>query len=229
MGKSKHRVKDIKNLLIVEGATDSSFFKELCNILDLGVFVFVATPKEIGGTFNSKTHAFKALDDHLGQLNDSKIERIAIVVDADAEKHNQGVSCTKQCVAEIAKKHGFTPPESDTKNSCLFQHKDGLNPFGLWIMSSNDNEGALEDWLSLCISREQESLFEYAKTCVSALPEQPLFKPLHQAKAEIATWLAWQEKPGHGLYYCVEAGLLDETAQQYQALVSWLRAVFSPT
>ncbi|WP_150125238.1 DUF3226 domain-containing protein [Aquaspirillum sp. LM1] len=226
MGKSKHR--DIKNLLIVEGTTDASFFKELCKTLGLGVSVIVATPKEIGGAFNSKTDVFKALSDHLEQINDSKIERIAIVVDADAKEHNQGASYTKLCVAEIAKKHGFTLPESDAKNGCLFPHEDGLNPFGLWIMSNHDNEGALEDWLSLCISREQKSLFEYAKTCVDALPEQPLFKPLHQAKANIATWLAWQKKPGQGLYHCIEAGLLDETAQQYQALVSWLRAVFSP-
>lgn len=222
-----------QNILIVEGEADRGFFEALCNTPQLGVSVEVAPPKRLGGTHNSKQGVFDILlNPYLKQLNDGTVSRLAIIVDADAAEHGQGFACTLRRVEKIVSEYGFSvpaaAPTAATAGGCLFQHSDGLNPFGLWIMPNHADDGMLEDWLSECVSQEQIALFHHAQACVDALPT-PLFKPLHQAKANIATWLAWQKKPGQGLYHCVEARLLDETAQQHKALVSWLRAVFSPT
>ena len=221
-----------QNILIVEGEADRGFFEALCNTLQLGVSVEVAPPKQLGGTHNSKEGVFNLLGTYRRQLNDGTVSRLAIIVDADAAEHGQGFACTLRRVEKIVSEYGFSvpaaAPTAATAGGCLFQHSDGLNPFGLWIMPNHADDGMLEHWLSECVSQEQIALFHHAQACVDALPTR-LFKPLRRAKADIATWLAWQEKPGEGLYHCVEAGLLDETAQQYQALVSWLRAVFSPT
>ena len=218
-----------QNILIVEGEADRGFFEALCNTLQLGVSVKVAPPKQLGGTHNTKEGVFNILlDTYLQQLNDGTVPRLAIIVDADAAEHGQGFARTLRRVEKIVSEYGFSAPTAATAGGCLFQHSDGLNPFGLWIMPNHADDGMLEHWLSECVSQEQIALFHHAQACVDALPTR-LFKPLRRAKADIATWLAWQEKPGEGLYHCVEAGLLDETAQQYQALVSWLRAVFSPT
>lgn len=218
-----------QNILIVEGEADRGFFEALCNTLQLGVSVKVAPPKQLGGTHNTKEGVFNILlDTYLQQLNDGTVPRLAIIVDADAAEHGQGFARTLRRVEKIVSEYGFSAPTAATAGGCLFQHSDGLNPFGLWIMPNHADDGMLEHWLSECVSQEQIALFHHAQACVDALPTR-LFKPLRRTKADIATWLAWQEKPGEGLYHCVEAGLLDETAQQYQALVSWLRAVFSPT
>lgn len=218
-----------QNILIVEGEADRGFFEALCNTLQLGVSVKVAPPKQLGGTHNTKEGVFNILlDTYLQQLNDGTVPRLAIIVDADAAEHGQGFARTLRRVEKIVSEYGFSAPTAATAGGCLFQHSDGLNPFGLWIMPNHADDGMLEHWLCECVSQEQIALFHHAQACVDALPTR-LFKHLRRAKADIATWLAWQEKPGEGLYHCVEAGLLDETAQQYQALVSWLRAVFSPT
>ena len=218
-----------QNILIVEGEADRGFFEALCNTLQLGVSVKVAPPKQLGGTHNTKEGVFNILlDTYLQQLNDGTVPRLAIIVDADAAEHGQGFARTLRRVEKIVSEYGFSAPTAATAGGCLFRHSDGLSPFGLWIMPNHADDGMLEHWLSECVSQEQIALFHHAQACVDALPTR-LFKPLRRTKADIATWLAWQEKPGEGLYHCVEAGLLDETAQQYQALVSWLRAVFSPT
>ncbi len=217
-----------QNILIVEGEADRGFFEALCHTLQLGVSVKVAPPRLLGGTHNSKQGVFNILGAYLPQLNDGAVSRLAIVVDADAAEHGQGFVRTLHRVEEIVSEYGFAAPTTTISGGCLFPHPDGLNPFGLWIMPNHAGDGILEHWLSECVSQEQIALFHQAQACVDALQTR-LFKPLRRAKVDIATWLAWQAKPGEGLYHCIEAGLLDETAQQHQALVSWLRAVFSPT
>lgn len=216
-----------KNILIVEGEADRGFFEALCNGLELGVNVKVAPPRQLGGIHNSKQGVFNILGNYLLQLNDGTVSRLAIVVDADSAEHGQGFARTQHRVEEIVCQYGFSAPVLSAQGGGLFPHPDGLNAFGLWVMPNHADDGMLEHWLSQCVSPAQTALFRHAQASVAALPT-PLFKPLRRAKADMATWLAWQEKPGEGLYHCVEAGLLDKTAPQYQALVCWLRAVFSP-
>lgn len=216
-----------KNILIVEGEADRGFFEVLCNGLKLGGNVKVAPPKQLGGTHNSKEGVFNILDSHLPQLDDGTLLRLAIVVDADSSSDGKGFADTQHRVEEIVSQYGFSAPVVNAQGGCLFPHPDGLNAFGLWVMPNHADDGMLEHWLSQCVNPAQIALFHHAQASVAA-PPTPLFKPLRRAKADIATWLAWQKKPGEGLYHCIEAGLLDKTAPQYLALVCWLRAVFSP-
>ena len=63
-------------------------------------------------------------------------------------------------------------------------------------------------------------------SAVQALPEPPKFSPLQRSKAEVATWLAWQKRPGHGLDSAVREGLLDTGSHGYLQLVAWLNQIF---
>jgi hypothetical protein len=49
---------------------------------------------------------------------------------------------------------------------------------------------------------------------------------LQRSKAEVATWLAWQKRPGHGLDSAVREGLLDTGSHGYLQLVAWLNQIF---
>ena len=46
------------------------------------------------------------------------------------------------------------------------------------------------------------------------------------AKAEVATWLAWQKQPGHGLYCAVKDNLLNTDHTLFQELEQWLKKIF---
>ena len=60
----------------------------------------------------------------------------------------------------------------------------------------------------------------------TTLPIPIKFKEIHRSKAEVATWLAWQKKPGHGPYSALEDSCIDSNSAQFTQLASWLRQVF---
>ena len=99
--------------------------------------------------------------------------------------------------------------------------------FGVWMMPDNRYRGMLEDWLVGLIPDESVPLYELARRCVAnskrlAAP----FKDVHQAKAEIHTWLAWQDEPGLRLYDAVVNRVLDPTRPQSRPFVNWFKDLF---
>jgi heme-degrading monooxygenase HmoA len=67
---------------------------------------------------------------------------------------------------------------------------------------------------------------QHAKTSIDQIPGVPKFKLLRRSKAEVATWLAWQSEPDHGLWQAAKLDLLNEAAPQLQALKTWLMRLF---
>lgn len=218
----------IKSLLLVEGESDKNFFEELKKVLKLPIDV-IAPPKEIGGNANTKQGVYNYLPIRLKQLNDGDLLRLAIVVDADYEIVNKpdGYKNTLNKLISILKPYGFVL-KSTQANGLLFEdeNNDGLADIGVWIMPNNRDEGMLEDFIKTCIHSDEDSLLNHAVNVVENLPLKK-FKHKH-SKAEIATWLAWQEKPGEGLYHVIEKdGLLYTEHDLFQALQNWLTQVFS--
>ncbi|MCF7969691.1 MAG: hypothetical protein K9L22_00805 [Methylococcaceae bacterium] len=216
-----------KKILVVEGETDKSFFKALCKKLDLNTIVRIAPPKELApDEYNSKQGVFNYLKGILPQLDDGEFTNIAIIVDADYIKFGQGKSKTLETVCKLLTPFGFELKPNDTnQNGFVFIHSDGLNDFGLWIMSNNSAEGMLEDWVISCIKEDEAQLFQQAKTTIQQLLPQK-FQPHHQAKAEVATWLAWQKKPDYGIYTVFNDELLDENSSSFTELNDWLNTIF---
>ena len=210
--------------LLVEGEADRSFFEAVCKTLGLHDLVTVAPPKDIGGSHNSKEGVFNLLHTLLNQLDDAQITRLAVVVDADSEDNGGGYQCAIDEVTKIVESHGFTL-RSNPIAGVLFQHDDGLADFGLWVMPNNGDEGMLEDWIKSCVQSKEHKLFTHAKEVVGEL-SPPKFKPIHRSKAEVATWLAWQKQPGHGLYRAVEDQLIDTNSALFKELRFWLNQVY---
>ncbi len=214
-----------EHILLVEGESDQSFFKEVCKTLGLDANVRVALPRDSGRFHNGKEGVFNLLPDLLNQLGDAQITRLAVVVDADSEDNGGGYQRAIDRVTKIVEPYGFTLA-SNPVGGVLFQHDDGLADFGLWVMPNNRDEGMLEDWIKSCVHQDEHKLFAHAETVVDTLP-QPKFKPIHISKAEVATWLAWQKQPGHGLYRAVEDQLIDTNSVLFKELCVWLTHIYS--
>ena len=211
-------------ILLVEGESDRAFFEQVCNVLGLNT-VTVAPPRSLSGTHNTKEGVFNHLPTLLAQLADGRTKRLAVVVDADSVANGSGYSKTLQRISEIVEPHGFTRGNSP-QGGIIFRHKDGLADFGLWVMPNNLDEGSLEDWFKQCIVSVEKGLLSHAEATVAALPTPTKFKALHRCKAEVATWLAWQKQPGHGMYRAVEDGLLDMSNAHLQRFVAWMNHVY---
>lgn len=216
-----------KNILLVEGEADRGFFEALCRMLSISVDVRVAAPKDTGGAHNTKegvlSHLTSAL---LPQLLDGQFQRIGVVVDADRAMHGSGYSATLQRFTDALAQGGYQPNPA-ASSGLVFTHQDGLADLGLWIMPNNADEGILEDWIKQCLNPVEVGLYQHGENSIDAIPGGPKFQPWHRTKAEVATWLAWQKKPEHGLYNAAQSDLLNTNALLFKDLQVWLTHVFS--
>lgn len=215
-------------LLLVEGVSDQRFFQHVCRTLELRASVQVSPPREIQGGHNSKEGVFKHLPLLLKQLEDGSLERLAVVVDAD-DPRSSGLGCTRtrERVEEIVRGAGFTlAKRAPLQRGLVFTHPDGFADLGLWIMPDNRQDGCLEDFVQTCVTRAESSFFAQAQAVVARLPTPRRFSDTKLAKAEMATWLAWQADPGRGPYYALEEGLLDVDGEPFRGLAGWLRHIY---
>lgn len=218
-----------KNILLVEGEADRGFFEALCLLLGIPADVRVSTPKDRGGTHNTKegvlSHLTKVL---LPQLQDGQLERIGVVVDADRVAHGSGYPVTLQRFTDALAHDGYQPSPAAATTGLVFSHQNGLADLGLWIMPNNADEGMLEDWIKQCLHPSEAGLYQHGEKSIDVIPGGPKFQPWHRTKAEVATWLAWQKKPEHGLYNAVQPDLLNTSAPLFTEMHAWFKHVFAP-
>ena len=216
-----------KNILLVEGEADRAFFEKLCKRFNLTVTVKVNTPRDAGHQFDTKQAALSVLEEpYLRQLADGTTERLAIVIDADRESDGGGFARTLAQLSQRLNPAGYVLRPNAGLSGLLFEHDDGQEDIGAWIMPNNANEGALEHWIQTNLHPGEADLMQHAQESINQIPGGSKFKPVRLTKAEVATWLAWQEEPDHGLWQAVKPGLLDESAPEFQALKAWLEKAF---
>ncbi len=212
--------------LLVEGPNDKYFFEELLRKHSLEKIITTSPAKELGGNFNSKQGAINLLPNIVNNLVDGSIEKLGIVIDSDTVENGGGVTLTLRQITAKIEAFGYTnEPVKSKHGGYLFKHNDGLPTIGAWIMPNNKDEGSIESWVSQIVSPAQIPWHTHACKIVTQL-HTPLFPPIRKQKAEIATWLAWQEIPGKGLDYTITGSMLDESAQLYINLLGWIKEVF---
>ncbi len=226
------------HILLVESETDRGFLEQICK-LELNELpkikpqeVKVCPPKDYQQDYeewlyNRKQGVLNLLEDLLPELTnqDAATKKLAAIVDADYGNNKiNGFEETLNQVKEKAAKFNFYLAENDN-NGLIFKHQEEDAKFGLWIMPNNQANGELEDFIKFCI-QENEALFRHAVQIVENLPEKK-FNPTDKTKAEVATWLAWQKPPGHGVYWTVYDGLLNTDYALFQELQNWLKQVFA--
>jgi len=98
---------------------------------------------------------------------------------------------------------------------------------GIWSMPDNQSEGMLETLLQRLIPQNQLPLLDHAKTAAAtARAKGAQFSESHGIKAEMHTWLAWQEPPGLQLHEAVMAKVLDPQSASAKAFVDWFIELF---
>lgn len=221
-------------VLFVEGEDDKSFFKKIIELSELNPNnpeIQVAPPKEFNGK-DSKGGVLERLPFLLNQIKDGTLQRLAIVVDADYKNEKGGgLGCQKtiEKIAEMIAPFHFSLDQSITpSNGLIFKNSNNYNDLGLWVMPDNQRDGMLEDFIKDCILSSERDLFNHAVDIVKSVPNKK-FKEIHYSKAEIATWIAWQNPPGHGIYYALKENnlLLDAENEPFKHLQNWLKQVFA--
>ena len=217
-------------VLLVEAESDRGLFEQIFKTLPLKPKIQVACPRDLNPkSKNGKQAVLNLTAILLKQIADAATaepSRLAVILDADyATEGGLGFSKTLKQFAEKVGNHGYVLVGDVIDNGLIFRHSEDLPDIGLWVMPNNNSDGMLEDWLKACVHNNEQTLFNHAQTVVAAL-EPKKFKPIHQTKAEVASWLAWQDEPGHGLYQAQRGGLLDESKPLYNQLITWLTKIY---
>jgi len=218
-------------ILFVEGIDDQHTIWAICVHFNINETFSVEIPDGEGKipTKKSRHNELGGIDNVLkaAQLNliagSSAVERIGIVIDADED-----IKARWQSVVSILTKAGYIniPASPDSGGTIIKQ--DFLPTFGVWIMPDNQiKRGFLETFLAFLVP-ENSQCWEHAKNSVAALEEKPFIKQNvdYTIKAEIHTFLAWQEEPGKPFGQAITAKYLQADMPECQNFVNWLNHLF---
>ncbi len=155
------------------------------------------------------------------ELGASGLEALGVVVDANGDASARWDDLREWCSSEFS-----DLPDQIPTGGLEVVHSGGPR-FGIWIMPDNRLTGMLEDWLVQLIPEASEPLYELARNCVADSKRRGApFREVHRTKAEIHTWLAWQDEPGLRLYDAVTQRVLDPKGPESGPFVSWFRSLF---
>jgi hypothetical protein len=165
-------------------------------------------------------------------------DRIGVVVDADAdsdEDHkedlepNAGLVRRWQRLRDLLIETGYTdvPNQPNQKGTIVGQYQSDKPTVGVWLMPDNQVPGKLENFVHFLLP-EDDILWERAFDVVKNIPEEARkFKRKDEIKAQVHTWLAWQEEPGKPIGLAITMKYLKATAPQAADILAWLRLLFS--
>jgi hypothetical protein len=106
-------------------------------------------------------------------------------------------------------------------------HSEPEKPrIGVWLMPDNVSSGMLETLL-LELRADQPALRDHVHdaTTQARVCGAP-FRDTHRHKAELHTWLAWQDPPGRQLHDAVRGRVLAPKSPVTDPFVAWFRQLF---
>ena len=202
------------NVLLVEGKDDTH------------VFYALLKHYQVPDRFEVKS---KEGIDHLlhtlpTELKRSDLEYLGIVVDANTDLGGRWAS-----LRNILLRAGEVdvPEEPDPNGTIvILERPDRAVNVGIWLMPDNRLPGMLENFIQFLVPAS-DVLWPRAVACVEQLPkEERRFHPNHRMKANVHTWLAWQEDPGTPMGQAITKRYLDADAPYAQRLIDWVRRLF---
>lgn len=224
--------KNIPNLIIVEGYNDKSFFERVCKRYKINSNITIGTPVDYipssQGGFNSKQGVINSLDLFLPMLEDedSSIKKIAIIIDSDIEgENNGGFKSTIELIKNKTQEYEYSGKHEYKNGGIEIPHSDRrMNPLKIWIMPNNKDDGTVENWIKNKIIDTEKDIFSHACKVVAELKDKK-FSQNAVVKAEIATWLAWQNQPGRTVGYTLKEGneLIDVNNSEFKSFINWLK------
>lgn len=99
--------------------------------------------------------------------------------------------------------------------------------FGIWIMPDNKMRGMLETFLTYMIPTDSATLWQFAQAVTNeAKGKGAVFTDPHLDKANIYTWLAWQNPPGRQLHQAIMERILHPNHPNARRFVTWFKALY---
>jgi hypothetical protein len=164
-------------------------------------------------------------DEITTELQISGREALGIIFDADDNPDGQWQSIKNSCLPSIP-----DLPESIPAAGLI--HIAKLNNgrevrFGIWMMPDNKMRGMLETFLAYMIPDQSDRLWKFAQeVSIESKNRGATFKDSYFDKANIYTWLAWQEEPGRQLHQAIKHHILQPQHPKANSFVTWFKDLY---
>jgi hypothetical protein len=148
--------------------------------------------------------------------------RVGLLIDADSSVDQRWTE-----IAECLALEGIALPPR-TLDGVIFASPRPDQRIGVWILPDNQRPGALEDLLVDLIPDPAHPLWTFAGEATSrARTLGASFEDHHVPKARLATWLAWQERPGFPYGKALAEKFFRHDTPLAERLVRWCRRLFA--
>lgn len=199
--------------LLVEGKNDQHVIWALCQQYQLPQTFDVLIPGEGG--------VEALLADIPARLDESGLQALGIVLDADEDVHAQW-----QRVRSRLQEAGYHVPTQAVQEGFITSAPDRPR-IGVWVMPDNQLPGMLEDFVGYLIP-QKDRLKPIAEKTLQSIGKKKLilYRLTYHSKALIHTWLAWQETPGMPMGQAITARVLQHNHAVANRFVNWLQRLF---
>ncbi|TVQ19457.1 MAG: hypothetical protein EA367_11565 [Leptolyngbya sp. DLM2.Bin15] len=155
------------------------------------------------------------------ELQASGLSALGIMIDADDNPTGRWQSIRSASLKSIP-----DIPELLPECGLIHTTPTGIQ-FGIWIMPDNTMRGMLETFLTYMIPTDCEALWQFAQTATKEAKDKgALFTDSHLDKANMYTWLAWQNPPGRQLHQAIMERMLNPNHPNAQKFVTWFKTLY---
>jgi hypothetical protein len=204
-------------LLLVEGDDDKRVIPEL---IEKNGVVWTQDNPLIPDIHSCGGYS-KLLNQIKTRLKESSLSQLGVIIDADDNPLGRWESIRNRCQVSIP-----NLPNELSEDGLICEVTKDLK-FGVWLMPDNFQRGMLETFLAYMIPNETETLWQFAQSSVQeAINRGAKLTEVQYDKANIYTWLAWQDPPGRQLHQAVKETVLDPTHPRAQKFVKWFKDLY---
>ena len=155
------------------------------------------------------------------ELQASGLSALGIMIDADDNPLRRWQSIRSASLKSIP-----DLPSALPAGGLIHTTSSGIK-FGIWMMPDNKMRGMLETFLTYMIPTENEELWQFAQEVVQAAKTKGIVcTDSHIDKANIYTWLAWQNPPGRQLHQAIMERILNPNHPNAQGFVTWFKTLY---
>ncbi|MCA1625092.1 MAG: hypothetical protein LC768_01590 [Acidobacteria bacterium] len=216
-------------VLLVEGTDDLHVLAHIFKSHGFEGKIFIRDQEGVENVKKGLDENFfdNLLEDLPVELKGSEVIALGIVVDADFN-----LNARWRSFANKLKDLKYEDvPDLPEPNGTILTHSEDLPKIGVWLMPNNTLPGMLEDFVKLLVPDEQKELLQRANEAVDAIPkEERLFVTENSdetSKAQIYTYLAWQERPGVPYGVAIREKFLKADSPHTLNLMTWIKELFN--
>jgi hypothetical protein len=162
---------------------------------------------------------------NVARVRATATRRLGIVIDADEPEDRRWSR-----LHDALQPRGVALPDSPAPQGTVCRgYRDGF-VVGVWVMPDNSGRGMLEHFLATLVPGDQQTCHEYACEATALAQERGArFIARHRKKAELYTWLAWQDPPGLAPGRAVAQHIFSHDSVCAREFMTWYRALFVDT